>query len=128
MQTIEFSDSPKFFNALRQFCANANTTGDVSDVVTPVLADVKRRGDKAVLDYTQKFDGAKLSAKAMRVDPAEMKAAVKSLSTADRKAIRESIALVKDFHKKTLPKDWKTKNAQGGMVGERFYPIQRVGL
>ena len=101
MQTLEFSESPKFTNALRQFCANANATGDVSDVVTPVLADVKARGDKAVLDYTQKFDGAKLSAKAMRVDPAEMKAALKSLSVADRKAIRESIALVKEFHKKT---------------------------
>ena len=96
MQTLEFSDSPKFSKALRTFCADANATGDVSDVVTPVLADVKARGDKAVLEYTQKFDGAKLSAKAMRVDPAEMKAAVKSLSVADRKAIRESIALVKD--------------------------------
>ena len=92
------------------------------------MADVKARGDKAVLDYTQKFDGAQLSGRAMRVDPVEMKAALKSLSVADRKAIRESIALVKAFHKKTLPKNWKTKNAQGGIVGERFYPIQRVGL
>jgi histidinol dehydrogenase len=128
MQTLGFSDSPKFFNALRQFCDNATVSGDVSDVVTSVLTDVKARGDKAVLEYTQKFDGAKLSAKAMRVDPAEMKVAVKSLSVADRKAISESIALVKDFHKKTLPKNWKAKNAQGGTVGERFYPIQRVGL
>jgi histidinol dehydrogenase len=128
MQTLEFSDSPKFFNALRTFCVNANATGDVSDVVTPVLADVKARGDQAVLDYTRKFDGAKLSAKAMRVDTAEMKAAERSLSVADRKAIRESIALVKAFHKKTLPRNWQAKNAQGGVVGERFYPIQRVGL
>jgi histidinol dehydrogenase len=57
-----------------------------------------------------------------------LKASAKSLSPADRKAIRESIAMVKDFHKKTLPKAWKGRNAQGGIVGERFYPIQRVGL
>ena len=128
MQQLEFSDSPKFSNALKSFCQNAVVSGDVSAVVTSVLADVKARGDKAVLEYTEKFDGAKLGAKAMRVDPAELKAAVKSLSADDRKAIRESIAMVKDFHKKTLPKNWKAKNAQGGVVGERFYPIQRVGL
>ncbi|MEN8829454.1 MAG: histidinol dehydrogenase, partial [Lentimonas sp.] len=128
MQTIEFSDSPKFHNALRKFCDNTIVSGDVSSVVTSVLADVKARGDKAVLEYTEKFDGAKLSAHSMRVAPAELKAAVKSLAPADRKAIRESIAMVKGFHKKTLPKDWKAKNAQGGIVGERFYPINRVGL
>jgi histidinol dehydrogenase len=128
MQTIEFSDSPKFFTALRQFCDNTIVSGDVSSVVTSVLADVKARGDAAVLEYTEKFDRAKLSAPSMRVDPAELKAAVKALAPADRKAIRESIAMVKDFHKKTLPKNWKAKNAQGGIVGERFYPINRVGL
>ncbi|MGJ8640846.1 MAG: histidinol dehydrogenase [Opitutaceae bacterium] len=128
MQTIEFSDTPKFNDDLRRFCDNTIVSGDVSSVVTSVLADVKADGDRAVLKYTEKFDGAKLSAEGMRVDPSELKAALKSLSVADRKAIRESIALVKDFHKKTLPKDWKSKNAQGGIVGERFYPINRVGL
>lgn len=128
MQSLEFSDSPKFQSALRAFCEQAIVTGDVSDVVTAVLEDVRQRGDPAVLEYTEKFDGAKLSGPAMRVTSAELKASVKSLSPADRRAIRQSIALVKDFHKKTLPKAWKAKNAQGGVVGERFYPIQRVGL
>lgn len=128
MQTIEFSESPKFQNALRRFCGQAIVSGDVSDVVTSVLADVRRRGDAAVLDHTEKFDQAKLSAKSMRVTPEALKASVRSLGPADRKAIREAVALVKDFHKKTLPKAWKAKNAQGGTVGERFYPIRRVGL
>lgn len=128
MQILEYSDSSKFQNALRSFCDNTIVSGDVTSVVTSVLADVQKHGDKAVLKYTEQFDGAKLAAKAMRVDPAELKAAEKALKPADRKAIRESIALVKDFHKKTLPKDWKSKNSQGGVVGERFYPINRVGL
>lgn len=128
MQSLEFSDSPKFQSALRAFCEQAIVTGDVSDVVTSVLEDVRQRGDPAVLEYTEKFDGARLSGPAMRVTSAELKASVKTLSPADRRAIRQSIALVKDFHKKTLPKAWKAKNAQGGVVGERFYPIQRVGL
>ncbi|HAZ00194.1 MAG TPA: histidinol dehydrogenase, partial [Opitutae bacterium] len=128
MQKIKLSESLKFQNALRSFCEQAIVSGDVSDVVTGVLADVRLRGDSAVLQYTEKFDRARLTAQDMRVSPEAIKASVKTLSAADRRAIRESIALVKDFHKKTLPKDWKAKNAQGGIVGERFYPIQRVGL
>ena len=128
MQKINFSESLKFQNALCTFCEQATVSGDVSDVVTSVLADVRVRGDSAVLQYTEKFDHAQLTALDMRVSPQAIKASVKTLSAADRRAIRESIALVKDFHKKTLPKDWKAKNAQGGIVGERFYPIQRVGL
>ena len=128
MQKIEFSESSKFQNALRIFCEQSVVSSDLTDVVTSVLSDVGKRGDLAVLEYTEKFDQAKLNAKRMRLAPEDLKASVKSLSAADRKAIRESIALVKDFHKKTLPKDWKAKNAQGGIVGERFYPIQRVGL
>lgn len=128
MQKLDFKQSPKFQSALRSFCQQAIVSGDVSDAVTSVLADVRQRGDAAVLEYTEKFDGAKLSALSMQVSSQALKESVKTLSSADRKAIRASIALVKDFHKKTLPKDWKARNAQGGIVGERFYPIQRVGL
>lgn len=128
MLKIEYADTPKFQKALRSFCEKASVSGDVSDVVSSVLSAVRTRGDSAVLEYTEKFDQAKLSARSMRVSVDDLKKSVKSLSAADRKAIRESIALVKDFHKKTLPKAWKARNAQGGIVGERFYPIQRVGL
>lgn len=128
MQILEFSNTPKFQSALRTFCDQATVTGDVSDVVANVLSDVRSGGDSAVLAYTEKFDGAQLKPAEMRVTATELKDSVKTLSAADRRAIRQSIALVKDFHKKTLPKAWKAKNAQGGIVGERFYPIQRVGL
>jgi histidinol dehydrogenase len=128
MQKLDFSETPKFQSALRSFCQQAIVSSDVSDVVSSVLGDVRKRGDAAVLECTEKFDRAKLSASSMRVSPRALKASVKTLSLADRKAIRSAIALVKDFHKKTLPKDWKGRNAQGGTVGERFYPIRRVGL
>lgn len=128
MLKLDYSDTPKFSQALRKFCSGATATGDVAEVVRAVLADVRKGGDKAVLEYTKKFDGASLKASGMRVSAQELKSSISSISAADRKAIRESIALVKDFHKKTLPKAWKGKNAQGGIVGERFYPIQRVGL
>jgi histidinol dehydrogenase len=128
MIQLEYSETPKFWRKMRDFCETALSSGDVADVVRSVLEDVQKRGDPAVLDYTLKYDHASLKAGEVRVPERGLKDAVSSLEAKDRKAIRESIALVKEFHKKTLPKAWKAKNAQGGTVGERFYPIQRVGL
>lgn len=128
MLQLKYSNSPAFHNALRDFCAKASSSADVSPVVAGVLGEVRQRGDAAVLEYTRKFDGAQMKASDLRVPKAALQAAAACLSPSDRKAIRASIAQVKDFHKKTLPKAWKAKNAQGGIVGERFYPIQRVGL
>ena len=128
MLKIEFSDTPKFYKTLSGFCDKAIVSADVSGVVSSVLADIRSRGDIAVLEYTKKFDSAKLDSKSMRVSSEEIKSSVASLKPDERKAIRTSISLVKAFHKKTLPKNWKVKNTQGGEVGERFYPIERVGL
>ncbi|MEM1222509.1 MAG: histidinol dehydrogenase [Verrucomicrobiota bacterium] len=128
MQILEYSDSSDFSSALQKFCANATVSGDVSALVREVLGDVANAGDRAVLKYTEKFDGARLEAEAMRVTPHELKRAEKTLAVNDRKMIREAIGQVKEFHKKTLPGNWKAKNAQGGTIGECFYPINRVGL
>ncbi|CAI8342892.1 MAG: Histidinol dehydrogenase [Opitutia bacterium UBA7350] len=128
MLKLEYSDTPKFKSALRQFCAKAKVTGDLAQVVREILHDVQTRGDRAVLEATQRFDRAQLTAPTMRVTSADLKAAQKNLSAIERKAIRESIAMVKDFHRRTLPRNWQAKNAHGASVGERFYPIQRVGL
>ena len=128
MLKIDFSDTPKFYKTLRTFCDKAIVSEDVSGVVNSVLADIRSRGDLAVLEYTKKFDGAKLSAKSMRVSSKELKSSPASLNPGERKAIRTSTSLVRAFHKKTIPKNWKVKNTQGGEVGERFYPINRVGL
>ena len=128
MLTIEYSETPKFRKILRNFCNKSNVNKDICGVVNSVLSDIRILGDIAVLDYTKKFDGAELKAKSMRVSAEEIKSSLASLNSVQRKALRASISLVKEFHKKTIPKNWKVKNTQGGEVGERFYPINRVGL
>ena len=97
MKHIAYSQSPKFNKVLRNFCDQATGDDDVTDLVREVLADIKSRGDTAILQYTEKFDAAKLSASNIRVTTSEIKAAVKCLSISERKAIRESIAQVKAF-------------------------------
>ncbi|MFP4261646.1 MAG: histidinol dehydrogenase [Opitutales bacterium] len=128
MQKLQYADTPGFRASLGRFCDQSIVTTDAAGLVQTVLADIRAKGDSAVRHYTREFDKVDLPPAKRRVSPAELKAAEKSLKAPERKAIRESIALVKAFHKQTLPKPWKHKNSQGGVVGERFYPIQRVGL
>ena len=89
---------------------------------------MQRRGDKALLHYTEKFDGAKLTPGKLRVGQAELAGAWRATDARTRKAIRLAKANVTLFAKRSLRKNWQTRNAQGGVVGEKFDPFARVGV
>ena len=128
MRTIRYTRGAAFRRELRGFVETALAGGDVSGVVAEVLADVRERGDAAVLEHTRKFDGAELTAKTLKVPSADLRAARSALAPPQRRALREAIARVREFHRRTLPKNWRSKNKHGAAVGENFYPIRRVGL
>ena len=117
-----------FKQKLEAFCAQASQQPDVVKAVTEILSDVKTKGDASVLYFTAKFDHAKLTAKHMRVGADALEKALKALPADAKKAIDDASKLIRDFHKKTVPKAWEDKNAHGGKVGERFFPIKRCGL
>jgi histidinol dehydrogenase len=117
-----------FFKRLKAFAEDAAGSAKVETIVSGILDSVKKDGNKALFALTEQLDGARLTARTLRVSAAELKAGEKSLSAVDRKAIRESIRCVQAFNKESIPKDWTKKNPHGATVGERFYPIQRVGI
>lgn len=96
--------------------------------VRAIIGEVEKRGDKAVGEYIAAFDKAKLRPSQFRVSPEELREARGTLTPGQRKAIRESIRAVKTFAERSVPKNWKAKNAHGGIVGEMFYPLERVGV
>jgi histidinol dehydrogenase len=93
-----------------------------------ILHDVFVRGDDAVLDFTEKFDGAKLTANQLAVTQAELMAASLKADESLRAAVAEAEANIASFAKKSKRKDWWTKNSHGAAVGEKFDPFQRVGV
>jgi histidinol dehydrogenase len=122
------ASSKTFAADLAEFCRSAVVSKEIQDSVAGILADVRGRGDEAVAYYAAKFDGAKLRARDIRVKPAELTDAAKTISLGERKAMVEAHANIVAFNKKGVPADWLGKNKQGAEVGERFYPIRRVGL
>lgn len=127
MKVLETS-TKGFQKKLEKLCSQIHSGGGIESSVTQVITEIKDRGDAAVCEFTEKFDGAKLTPAKLRVSDAEIAAASKALLPAQRKAMRDSLKCVLDFHKKTKPKSWRAKNPHGATVGEEFYPIQRVGL
>ena len=93
-----------------------------------IIAAIRRDGDKAVAAYAAKFDGVTLDPKEFRVTPEEIRAACRKLSAADKRAIRDALAQVRDFARRTLPRSWYSTVRPGVRVGEKFTPLDRVGV
>jgi len=93
-----------------------------------IIRAVGQRGDKALLQFTEQFDGAKLTPRRLRVSPTELNKGWASIDSRTRKAIRLAKANVTFFARQALRKKWQARNPQGGLVGEKFDPFQRVGV
>src|SRR5882762_3939115 len=93
-----------------------------------ILEEVQRRGDEALLELTERFDGARLNADQLIVTQAELVAASLKADEPLRVAVAEAEKNIAAFAKKSLRRNWRVRNSHGAIVGERFDPFQRVGI
>jgi histidinol dehydrogenase len=93
-----------------------------------ILQDVYLHGDRALLELTEKFDGAKLAEEQLAVTQAELMAASLKADESLRAAVAEAEANIAGFAKKSKRKAWSGKNSHGASVGEKFDPFTRVGV
>ena len=121
MRVLRFSD-PDFSHALSALKRSAEADPEVQNTVREILQTVRKSGDTALLEYTQKFGGPKLAASDLHVTKAP------KVDAATKEAIAIAHANVLAFARRSLRANWTMKNAQGGMVGERYDAFQRVGI
>lgn len=93
-----------------------------------ILKEVQERGDLALLEFTQRFDGATLQAEQLAVGAAEKFNASLVADDELRDAVQAAHRNIERFSKKSLRKRWTAYNSQGARVGEKFDPFQRVGI
>jgi len=128
MRVIRHSDAD-FAAQLTQVTASSSLFDPVIEQRTRIiLDDVAKRGDAAVLDLTEKFDGAKLTAEQLAVTKEELMIASLKADESLRAAVAEAEKNIANFARKSRRKDWQTKNSHGATVGEKFDPFQRVGV
>ncbi len=122
------SRSRGFHSRLAAFCRAAAPARELQKTVAAILADVRERGDAAVVDQAARIDGARLTPRQFRVTPAELSGAAAGLSSDDRAAFVTAQANVLAFNRRTLPRGWSARNRHGAQVGEKFDPIRRIGI
>jgi histidinol dehydrogenase len=101
---------------------------EIENRTRAILHDVYLHGDNALLELTERFDGAKLSAEQLAVTQAELLASSLKADESLRAAVAEAEKNIAAFAKKSLRKNWQMKNSHGASVGEKFDPFQRVGI
>lgn len=93
-----------------------------------IISAVRNRGDSAILEFTERFDGAKLTPDQLRVTQAETMGACLAAAPQLRKAVSEASKNIAAFAKRSRRKNWERRNSHGARVGEKFDPFQRVGI
>jgi histidinol dehydrogenase len=111
---------------------SADTDAAIEQRVADILADVQKRGDAAVLEYTQRFDGLQAAdVKALEITQTELQAALDSLPAVQREALQAAAARVRQYHeaqKKASGESWSYRDEDGTLLGQKVTPLDRVGI
>lgn len=111
---------------------SGETDAAIEQRVADILADVQQRGDAAVLEYTQRFDGLEAdSLKALELTQAELKAAFDAIPAAQRDALQAAALRVRRYHeaqRKASGESWSYRDEDGTLLGQKVTPLDRVGI
>lgn len=111
---------------------SAEQDAAIEQRVADILADVRGRGDAAVLDYTARFDQLQAADMAtLELTQAELKAAYDSLPAVQQGALTAAAARVRSYHeaqKKASGESWSYRDADGTLLGQKVTPLDRVGI
>ena len=124
------TSDPEFHTKLDRLLAFEDSTDEsVERVVAGIIADVRKRGDAAVLDYTRRFD--KLDAVSMpglELPKSELANAFAGLSAEQRNALEIAAARIRSYHEHQKADSWEYQDAEGMRLGQKVTPLDRVGL
>lgn len=127
MKILTYEDKA-YAGFVKKLYRRAIPSDAVSDTVTEIVSEVAKKGDRALVAFAKKFDGAKLTPATLRVSEEELAHARATVSRETKAAVKASLKNIHAFAKKSLRQDWKALNTQGVEVGERFVPFDRVGV
>ena len=124
------ADFDPAFKARLHWSAEADAA--IEQRVAEILADVQRRGDAAVLDYTKRFDRLDVAdMTALELTADELRAAFESLPAVQREALEAAARRVRSYHeaqKKASGESWQYRDEDGTLLGQKVTPLDRVGI
>lgn len=117
----------KEYKRVDNFLLRPSVEVKAMEAAARILADVKERGDAAVIDCAHRYDGSTISSQSMRVTEQEIADADALVDDAFKAAAKEAHKRITEFSIGGLREDWQMETPKGGMLGEKFVPFDRVG-
>ena len=128
LKIVEWSEKKRQSRTVTAFLERSAFPAEAEKAAAEVLAAIRVRGDAAIAEYVAKFEGAKLAPGAFRVSAVELKKVDAAVPMALKRAVRDAHARVMRFSKASLRAAWTMKTPRGGLAGEFFSPMDRVGV
>jgi histidinol dehydrogenase len=101
---------------------------DVDETVADIIADVRARGDAALIELTKKFDRLELTPETLAFSPEEIDYQCARVPEGERAALELAAERIRDYHARQLPRDESWRDATGATLGWRWTPVQAAGL
>jgi histidinol dehydrogenase len=120
------SDFEARFSALLEM--KREDAPEVDEAVAAIIADVRARGDAAVIDLTGRFDRLALTPDTLAFSPAEIDAAAAQVPAAERAALERAAERIRAYHVRQLPQDARWTDPEGATLGWRWGPVAAAGL
>lgn len=108
--------------------AKREDSPDVDDIVAEIIADVRGRGDAAIIELTEKFDRVRLTPETLRVSTGEVDAAVAQVPEDQQRALELAAERIRAYHDRQLPQDAQWEDGAGATLGWRWTPVAAAGL
>jgi len=103
-------------------------SADVEETVRQIIADVRSRGDAALMEYSHRFDAVDLAACGLRIEPEEIRRAVNACDPVTLEALAVAKQRIEAYHRRQLPQDEQFSDDVGAELGWRWSPVAAVGL
>ncbi len=108
--------------------AKREVAEDVDAAARDIVENVRKKGDAALIDYTERFDRQKLTPATLRVPAEEIAAAVRAVPQKDRDALAVAHGRIEAYHRRQLPQDDRYTDSEGVELGTRWSAVEAVGI
>ena len=123
------SSDAVFKEQLNSLLSNTDEpTVEISRTVESILADVRIRGDEALLEYTNRFDDRDASLDEIEIPAAELEVALAAIPTELREGLEHAASRVREYHERQKMESWLYKDKEGNTLGQQVMPLDSVGI
>jgi histidinol dehydrogenase len=101
---------------------------ELTQTVNTILAEVRQRGDEALLEYTNRFDRRQAGITELEVPAEAMQAALQEIPAAIRRELEYAAGRIRTYHEHQLTESWSYRDEAGTLLGQKVTPLERVGI